>query len=214
MRRLIDLLTDIKFWSILGVIVTILTLLITIQQHRDINVMFSLHARSKVEIEGTQPMTFFLLCADKITEGAQKVRIPAPVGFYNPNKVAVDIEYGVTTDGMECSLAPLESLSMKVFRKYGKLLDCDFILDADKLRNNAIVDVEASVRWIYENMSDKSSANLQIKCLTNTKMFDDSLSKGRLTVVYVPDFAKCTPTEFVYKLLDEQTLAEVLGPMQ
>lgn len=214
MRRLLELLSDIKLWSILGVLVTILTVIITIRQHQSTNILFSLHARNNVEIKENQPMLFIILSADKINESVKRVRVPAPVGFYNPNREAVEIEYAVKNRGVGCTLSPTEYTKTKVLREYGKILDFDFVFDAEQLRKGNIVNFETAIMWSYENMTDRCRANLQVRCLTNVQSYVENSSKGRLVVVYVPDFASSTREEVVYKVLDEDVLAKIMSGKQ
>lgn len=208
MFRLIKLLNDINFWTILGVIITIVTLIVTIEQRQELDVVFSLHAKSDLNIENGEKITFVLLSADSFNGIVKKIKIPAPVGFYNPNKNAIDIEYNVIANGIGCSLNRNELKSVKVLRNYGKLLDLYFECEAEYFFQNKFIKSNAIVTWSYENMSDKSNARFDIECLIGAEQCGN-LKEDSYVVVYIPDLENSTKEELIYKILTEQDIKKI-----
>ena len=133
MRRLIKLSSDINFWSIVGVIISIIALYFTIIQHRDFDIVFFLNGKENLEIKDNNQITIILLSSDKISETCTRVKIPAPFGFFNPNKKALDVEYSIKSNGIECSMDSGETKSTTVIRDYGNLLDINFIIPVEQL---------------------------------------------------------------------------------
>lgn len=210
MHRLINLLSDINFWSILGVIITIVTLIVTIEQRQDIDVVFSLHAKSDLAIEDCDKITFVLLAADNFVGSVKKIKIPAPMGFYNPNKNAIDIEYTVKTKDMGCSLNFNEFKSVRILRNYGKLLDFYFECEAEQLFKNKWIKSNAIVMWSYENMSDRSNAKFDIECLIGAEQYN-SFAEDSYVVVFIPDLENSSKEELSYKILTEKHIKHVLN---
>ena len=212
MQRLIKLLSDINCWSIVGVLITIVTLYFTIDQHKDIDVIFSLHANKDREIDDDEQIVFILLGMDKVKDikTTQKVKIPTPFGFYNPNRMALDIDYSVITNNIDCSMQINDSSIIKVLRKSGKLLDFYFEYDTQFLLQNNISTANAIILWSYENMSKRNSAKLNIKCIVEPKDIENNLQKGDCVIVYIPDFENSTNEEICFKILNENELIKLL----
>lgn len=199
MRRLLELLSDINFWSVVGVIISIVALYFTINQHRDLDVVFSLNARESLEIEDNKEIKIVLLSSDKIDKSCTRVKIPAPFGFYNPNKKALDIEYSVKSSGIECSMGSEEVKSTIVTRDYGNLLNLYFIIPTEQIFSNEAIKSDVTVLWNYENMTDRHNAFFNILCIADLDKYESYSSKSSYTVVYIPDFENSTSEEIIYK---------------
>lgn len=210
MRKVIELLSNINFWTIVGVIVSIATVAVVIKQHRHIDVVLSLHAQKDTEIAANQQLCFVLLATDKVPKTVQKVKFPVPIGFYNPNKEAINMEVSIKTTDLGCSLAFGEYMPLKVLRNSGSKIDAYFLYEMAQLRRSDSIDSQVYILWSYENMSNQASARMNIKCFTDVKKWLDSNELKDMSVVYVPDFENSTSEEFLYKILDPKMLNELV----
>lgn len=199
MRRLIELISDINFWSIVGVILSIIALYFTISQHRDLDIVFSLNGKENLEIEDNKQITLILLSSDKIAETCRRVRIPAPFGFYNPNKKALDIEYSIKSNGIECSMDSGEFKSLTVIRDYGNLLNIYFTIPVEQLVLNKVIKSDIAVMWNYENMTDRHNAFFKIQCIADLDQYESLYSKDDYSVVYILDSENSTSDEALFK---------------
>jgi len=181
-----------------------------IKQHRPLDVVFSLHAQKDAEIAPNQQLSFVLLATDKVPKTVQKVKIPIPFGFYNPNKKAINMEISIKTTDLGCSLAFGEYIPLKVLRNCGSKIDAYFLYEMAQLRQNDSIDSQVYILWSYENMSNQAYARLDIKCFTDVKMWLDSLVPKDMSVIYTPDFENSTSEELLYKILDQQMLTELV----
>lgn len=199
MRRLIKLISDINFWSIVGVIISIIALYFTIIQHRDFDIVFSLNGKENLEIKDNNQITIILLSSDKISETCTRVKIPAPFGFFNPNKKALDVEYSIKSNGIECSMDSGETKSTTVIRDYGNLLDINFIIPVEQLVSNKAIKSDIAVIWNYENMTDRHNAFFKIQCIADLDQYKSLYSKDDYCVVYILDSENSTSEEARFK---------------
>ncbi len=159
-KSIIDKLTSINFWTIVGSLIAVVTAGVTLYQHKstiEVEPRFfsgSLHDEEKV--------LFVLLNYYKTN--SDSISFELPIHFYNPSKKAIELEYTINPVGHSYfAVSNIEKPAWRkitILREEAALALLHFKASRKEIDEKVHIEGDLHLLWTYENMSDRNKALL------------------------------------------------------
>jgi hypothetical protein len=212
LKTIYERLIDIKFWTVLSVIITILSLIPILRSLSNDKIELVYH-KSPDKYEAVKDsISFVAFLIDIESYNSDTIRAQIPLSFENPEDYAIDVTYQITdnnyysysTSNLQflfyyypttySQLQPSPTYGMKsiktlVYSKQTEPVAVAINIPTKQLFDNHHFKADLNIKWIYEKMGSPKSRKLSILFIDSNgvKELYSNLEKNNLPqdVVFV-----------------------------
>lgn len=155
-KSIIDRLTSINFWTIIGSLIAVVTAGVTLYQHSSIEIVPRMVS---VPLNDEETVLFVLYNYDQTN--SDSISFEWPINFYNPSKKAIELEYTINSKG--CTYFNIPGYNrykthnaITILREESTPAIIQFKASREEIDEKGRVEGDFSLLWNYENMSDRN----------------------------------------------------------
>ena len=156
-KSIIDRLTSINFWTIIGSLIAVVTAGVTLYQHSSIEIVPRMVS---VPLNDEEKVLFVLYNYDQTN--SDSISFEWPINFYNPSKKAIELEYTINSSGWDayfkipgCNRYKTHN-AITILREESTPAIIQFKASREEIDEKGRVEGDFSLLWNYENMSDRN----------------------------------------------------------
>lgn len=191
MHRIIYWLKNINFWTIVGTLITIATVIVTVYERRPHRVDLIVNAEEPFEIRPGEETNVLAVLYGVDEVDSDSIKVMLPLSFRNHENKSINLDY---------SIIPPENFEVREPLDFGTkmLTPISIVVEGDKLLHQAKTyakfnylttresinmehgdSVSFSVGWIYEKMNNNGRAKVNLFCVrgNNKAQYDYIVSK-------------------------------------
>ena len=155
-KSIIDRLTSINFWTIIGSLIAVVTAGVTLYQHSSIEIVPRMVS---VPLNDEETVLFVLYNYDQTN--SDSISFGWPINFYNPSKKAIELEYTINSKG--CTYFNIPGYNrykthnaITILREESTPAIIQFKASREEIDEKGRLEGDFRLFWHYENMSDRN----------------------------------------------------------